>query len=816
MTAAASSPPPDQQPRDRQPPAGTPDAGTSDAAGETARERENGVEQDAVGRRYARLDDLRRRTAQELTAVRRSETTGTHQNRSERDSFAALHESRLAQLDAVEDRLVFGRLDLGGGETRYVGRLGLADETQQRLLVDWRAPASEPFYQATAARPSGVVRRRHLSLRGRAVTGLEDDVLDAEGLEALGLEALGGEGALMSALGAQRTGRMGDIVATIQAEQDAVIRSPADGVLVVQGGPGTGKTAVALHRAAFLLYAHRERLARSGVLVVGPSPVFLRYIEQVLPSLGENGVLTSTAGQLFPGVDARASDRPAVARLKGDDRWLEVLRRAVAARERVPARAQRLDVEGTTVTLTPRAVARAVERARASGEPHNEARTGFVRDLLLHLADLVARAQGNRLEPEDRPAVVADLRGARDVRRALNLAWMPLSPQKLLGDLLTRPHRLAEAADGVFSPAEQALLVRGVEAPWTVDDVPLLDEAAEVLGDDESGAAASAAREADRRREEALSVARDVLSSGAGETSVEGFTASAEDLAARQSDVGGPALTVAERAAGDRTWVFGHVVVDEAQELSSMMWRLLVRRCPTRSMTVVGDLAQTRSAAGASTWEEVLDPFVEGRWRLAELTVNYRTPRQVMDAAAAVLAVTGAPGRTPTSVREGEGPPVLTTVPGDAAERDQVLREVVADEAARVAGGRLAVLVPPERLAGAVAALGSSLPGPGGPLRVTSGPGALDSPVAVMTVADAKGLEFDGVVLLDPAGVLGGPDAEDPRAGAHDLYVAMTRPTQRLHVLAPPGLDPAVADAIRGSRPGRGVEDLTGATTGGR
>ncbi|MEJ5945254.1 AAA family ATPase [Pseudokineococcus basanitobsidens] len=767
---------------------------------DVARERERGREQEAVEERYARLDDLRRRTRAELVAVRRSETTGTHQNRSERDSFAALHEGRLAQLDAVEERLVFGRLDLAGGERRYVGRLGLADTAQQRLLVDWRAPASEPFYQATAARPGGVVRRRHLSLRGRSVAGLEDDVLDAEGLDDLGLEALGGEGALMSALGAQRTGRMGDIVATIQAEQDAVIRSPADGVLVVQGGPGTGKTAVALHRAAFLLYAHRERLARSGVLVVGPSPVFLRYIEQVLPSLGENGVLTSTAGQLFPGVDARGSDRPAVARLKGDDRWLEVLRRAVAARQRVPDRPQRLDVEGTAVTLTPRAVARARERARGSGQPHNEARTGFVRDLLLHLADGVARAQGNRLEPEDRPGVVADLRASRDVRVALNLAWMPMSPQKLVGDLLTRPHRLAEAAEGLLSAPEQALLLREPGDPWTVDDVPLLDEAAEVLGDDETGASAAAARADDRRREEALSLAREVLDSGAGETSVEGFTASAEDLAARQSDLGGPALTVAERAAQDRTWTFGHVVVDEAQELSPMMWRLLVRRCPSRSMTVVGDLAQTRSAAGASTWGEVLDPFAAGRWRLEELTVNYRTPRQVMDAAAAVLAVTGAPGRTPTSVREGEGPPVLTTLPDAAAERATLLRAVVEDEAARTAGGRLAVLVPPGRLAEAAGALGEAVAGPDGtPLPVATGAGALDRPVAVMTVAESKGLEFDAVVLLDPAGVLGGPDAEDPRAGAHDLYVAMTRPTQRLHVLAPAGLDADLAGAITGA-----------------
>ncbi|ROP45993.1 HelD family protein [Pseudokineococcus lusitanus] len=778
----------------------TTDATPSTAApAEADRERETAAEQTAVAARYARLDDLRRRTADELAAVHRSESTGTHQNRSERDAFAALHEARLAQLQAVEDRLVFGRLDMGDGETRYVGRLGLADEAQDRLLVDWRAPASEPFYQATAARPAGVARRRHLSLRGRDVATLEDDVLDAEGVEARGLTALGGEGALMAALGAQRTGRMGDIVATIQAEQDAVIRADAKGVLVVQGGPGTGKTAVALHRAAYLLYAHRDRLARSGVLVVGPSPVFLRYIEQVLPSLGENGVLTSTAGRLFPGVDARATDRPAVARLKGDERWLAVLPRAVAARQRVPAGPQRLDVEGTTVTLQPRVVARARDRARAGGEPHNDARAGFVKELLLHLADAVGRAQGNKLEAEDRPAVVADLRASRDVRVTLNLAWMPMSPQKLLGDLLTRPHRLLEASEGIFTDAERALLARSVDAPWTVDDVPLLDEAAELLGDDAHGDAARSARASEKAREEALAYAQDVIESGAGTTAVEGYVASAEDLAERNVDGGGPSLTVAERAAGDRTWVFGHVVVDEAQELSPLMWRLLVRRCPSRSMTVVGDLAQTRSAAGASAWGEALDPFAEGRWRLEELTVNYRTPRQVMDAAAAVLAVTGAPGRTPDSVREGEGPPVLTELPAPGAAREALLRDVVVDEAARARGGRLAVLVPPARVQEVAAALVGRVTGPdGAPLTVSTGATALEDPVVVMAVADSKGLEFDSVVLVEPAELLDGPEGEDPRAGAHDLYVAMTRPTQRLHVLASPDLDPALARALVG------------------
>ncbi|MCU1676732.1 MAG: family ATPase, partial [Frankiales bacterium] len=319
-------------------------------------------EQAFVSRLYARLDELRARADDALRRVRLTPATGTHANRSERDSFASLHENRLEQLLAVEDRLCFGRLDLLGGDARYVGRIGLSDDSQTQLLVDWRAPAAETFYQATAADPRGVVRRRHLTTRGRSVTGVEDEVLDMDGIHAI--SGLSGEGALLAALNANRTGRMRDIVATIQAEQDRVIRAPLDGVLVVQGGPGTGKTAVALHRAAYLLYTHRERIADRGVLIVGPNRAFLRYIEQVLPSLGETGVVMASAGELYPGVTALRDDEPAVARIKGDRRMADVIAAAVRARQRPPAADVRLDVDGSTVTLRRSAVEGAIGRAQ--------------------------------------------------------------------------------------------------------------------------------------------------------------------------------------------------------------------------------------------------------------------------------------------------------------------------------------------------------------------------------------------------------------------------------------------------------------------
>ena len=531
-------------------------------------------EQSYVDLLYARLDLLRARTADELAGVRRVGPSGTPQNRSERDAFATLHEQRLAQLEAVEDRLAFGRLDLQGGARRYIGRLGLSDAEQTQLLVDWRAPAARTFYQATAAAPHDVVRRRHLSTRGRRVVGVEDEVLDLAAIGDGDRDNLAGEGALMAAVGAHRTGRMGDIVATIQAEQDSVIRDDLAGVLVVQGGPGTGKTAVALHRAAYLLYTHRDRLARAGVLLVGPNPLFLRYIEQVLPSLGETGVVMSTAGELFPGVSAVEETRAEVAAVKGDLRMAQVLARAVRARQRVPDEPRKIVVEGTTLELRPETVAAARDRARRTRKPHNTAREGFLRDLLDHLAGELATALGSGLDGDSRPDLLEALRDSRDVRRELNLCWMPLSPTRLLADLLADPDQLAAAAPDL-RPAQRALLGRDRATPWTVADVPLLDELAELIGDDDVRRPARPRPRPARSGPRTWRTRRRCCATSAPRS---GRSRRADRRPVRRHRV--RRLTVAERAETDRTWAYGHVVVDEAQELSPMMWRLLMRRVP--------------------------------------------------------------------------------------------------------------------------------------------------------------------------------------------------------------------------------------------
>jgi DNA helicase IV len=732
-------------------------------------------EQAVVDTMYIRLDTLRGTTANRLRDVRLAGAQGTHQNRSERDAFATLYEDRAAQLDAVEDRLVFGRLDLSDGATRYVGRIGLTDAEHRSMLTDWRAPAAEAFYRATALHPGDVRRRRHLVTKGRSVTGLEDEVLDLD--TEIDADALSGEGALLAAMAQGRTGRMTDIVATIQAEQDRIIRSDLSGALVVQGGPGTGKTAVALHRAAYLLYAHRRLLERSGVLVVGPSSAFLRYIDQVLPSLGETGVVSTTVGDLIPGIRATAVDEGQVARLKGLLLWRKIVRRAVRARERVPERETEVRVEGHDFVIRPKDVSDAIARARRTHKPHNLARAAFVRDMLDRLTDQYRDFTGAPLSGEDRASVFEDLRSDRDVRVALNIAWLPITPEKLVRDLYAKPHRLAEAAPELTA-RERRLLFREPDAPWTESDVPILDEAYELLGEDDSLALAEARnREAERARE--VEYARNVLSTtGAGDGLVD-----AETLASRFA-ASGPSLTTAERAAGDRAWTYGHVVVDEAQELSPMAWRALVRRVPTRSMTIVGDVAQTSSAAGARDWDRMLTPLLRDGWRLAELTVSYRTPSTVADTAQRVARAAGLPVSDLRAARDVEDSLVaVRTAPGPDGLPDD---DAVVTEALRLVkdlvgpdAGRVAVVAPSAAVGRLAEAVAAALPGAVGATEAArlGAQRPEDAQLTVLAPRQTKGLEFDAVVLVEPAAVAEGA------GGTSDLYVAMTRPTQRLVVV---------------------------------
>ncbi|GAA1960895.1 AAA family ATPase [Catenulispora subtropica] len=785
-------------------------------------------EQQYLNLLYARLDALRVRAGDQLAGVLRTEHGGTQQARTERDTFATAGAGRLAQLDAAEEGLCFGRLDLDSGERRYIGRIGILDDDGdfEPLLLDWRAPAARPFYVATSAAPQGVRRRRSIRTRFRTVVGLDDDVLDLDVAVDGEDSGLVGEGALLAALTAGRTGRMRDVVETIQAEQDHAIRSELRGVLVVQGGPGTGKTAVALHRAAYLLYTYRERLVKRGVLIVGPNPTFLRYVSHVLPALGETSAVLATVGELFPGVRASRVDAPEVAEVKGRAVMADLIAGAVRARQRVPEDALEVVYEGVKYRLERETCVAAREAGRTAHRLPNFGRRAFAEHIIdalagqvvdrlnddphrqetLALVNLIAAelgeepadmADGVFLGREDRTRVAEALAEEPSVQEALDWLWPQLTPQRLLAELFATPELLREAADEaaglagaadgapVLTDAELDLLLR-TPGGWSAADIPLLDEAAELLGDVDTAAAARRAEAARRARiayaQGALEVAEGSRSIDLEDPREEIVTAvdlvSAEMLAERFEEE--DARSVAERAMADRTWTFGHVIVDEAQELSPMAWRLLMRRCPARSMTLVGDVAQTGDPAGAASWAEMLAPHVEDRWRLAELTVNYRTPAEIMAVAAEVLRRID-PGLTPPrSVRSsGEEP---RRVPVPAAELVERVAELAAREDAALAAGtgtdggdtgRLAVLAPAELAADVAAAVAAKLPDAG----FGQDPD-LERRTVVLPVRQAKGLEFDTVLVVEPDAVA----AADPH-GENDLYVALTRATRRLVIV---------------------------------
>jgi DNA helicase IV len=727
-------------------------------------------EQAYVSMLYGLLDMARQRSETALREVHgRGGAGGTFAARIEREVSASEQARRLSQLNGVERGLCFGRMDDTADHTFYIGRIGLHDDEYEPVLIDWRAPAARPFYAATPNDPAGLVRRRHLYTRGRTVVGLDDEVFDLDRMSEADRRGLVGEAMLLASVRRGRTGRMSDVVATIQAEQDRVIRSALAGVLVVQGGPGTGKTVAALHRAAFLLYTHRRTLERRGVLIIGPNATFLRYISQVLPSLGETDVVLSSLGELFPGVRATGEDSPAAAVVKGDLRMVKVLRAAIAGRQRVPRGSLEVVADNVTLEVPAGVCERARARARALHKPHNVARRLFVTEMLDALARSEAEVLGrpfSDLDGGDLPHIRARLWDEEPVRKALDELWPFLTPQQLLAGLFGEDGALRQAAADLDAAEREALLRSGRTGEWTVADVPLLDEAAELLGEDDSAEKAMRrAAEREQRAEERYAEGVLEMTGLAGQGFVDAAT-----IAGRHRDTG-PELTTAERAAADRSWAYGHVIVDEAQELSAMAWRMVMRRVPTKSLTVVGDVAQTGNAAGAHSWGEMLDRYVKDRWRQERLTVNYRTPAEIMTVAVDVLAAVLPSEQPPESVRaEGSAPRAIRATGGTLAAEAARMAGAELAELAAEGEGKLAVITATARLAELARAIPQAAAG--------NLADALDAPAALLTVAQAKGLEFDRVVLVDPAGIV----AQSPNGG-HDLYVAITRATHRLTVI---------------------------------
>ncbi|MFR9774828.1 HelD family protein [Micromonospora sp. MS34] len=700
---------------------------------QTTLEREIAVEQRHLDRVYARLAELRRAAAEAEREGYRLARVGNFGALVERDAMVFHAAQRRHVLDAEHEGLVFGRLDLRTGQVLHVGRLGVRGEQAETLVVDWRAPAAAAFYQATPAEPMGVVRRRTIQSSAEKVTRIEDDLLDPE--SAPPDLAVVGDGALLATL-SRATGRgMRDIVATIQREQDEAIRSPGNGVTIVSGGPGTGKTAVALHRAAYLLYSDRARYAGGGILVVGPSGVFVEYIASVLPSLGEETATLHSLGSLFPGMSATRTDPPEVAAVKGSLRMRRVLERAV--RDAVPGAPTelRLLYRGELLRLERAELDAIRDRALPRGARRNEVRrVGF--DAVL--AALYAQARTLRVgRLPEQPAFEDEIIERPEFREFLKAWWPRLHPRHVLG-WLARPERLRRYAGGVLSGAEIRLLAgayRSLDTEGlTIADVALLDELDALLG--------KPVRRPKPRRDPFQ------LAGGVRELSTYADRQRAARAAAR------------ERPEDYRD--YAHVVVDESQDVSPMQWRMIGRRGRLASWTVVGDPAQTAWTGDPQELTRARDQALGRRRRYRyELTTNYRNSAEIFAVAAAEIRRLYPDLALPTAVRSTGVAPIERTVPAAGLPDATV-------EAARTlldaVEGTVGVISPVPRrdeVAGWLGDLG------GGRLQV-------------VTSLQAKGMEYDGVVLVAPSEI-----RADPGSGVRTLYVALSRATQRLVTLDP-------------------------------
>jgi DNA helicase IV len=686
-------------------------------------------EQAYVDHAYACLERSREDAwrLRDLTEVGRG---GTHQARYEAEVFEGAISQRLTRLELGDAALVFGRIDRfveGGIESFHIGRLAVADEEREPVVVDWRAPVAEPFYRATGRHVMGLARRRHFAVKGRLVLGLEDELF-GEGHLGVGPEApegLRGYSTLLAALERGRTGTLGDIVATIQAEQDEIIRSPQAGVLVVQGGPGTGKTVVALHRAAYLLYTHRFPLEDQGVLVIGPNRLFLRYIEQVLPSLGEAGVEQVVLSDLVPDVRFGAKDRSLTARVKGDVRMAEVLAKAVRDRERPLKHDLVLPFGLGHLRLRAEDSDRIVRDARRRYRRHNAARKFVEGEVMSALAASARDGNATVEQVRDR------LRHTDDMRAALERMWPQLTPAELLNDLFGSA-ALLKLAGSKWLAEDEYLALRRERAHdphdqvWSDVDAPLLDEARALLGPKPVKGQRSANRNPD----------------------------------------GTPAPI------DDEIRTYGHIVIDEVQDLSPMALRMAARRSLNGSMTVVGDLVQATGEHAASSWDDVLAHLPDRKPpRVVGLSVGYRIPETIMELADRV-AEQALPGlRSPRSVRPGENPPQMVPASAEglvAAIAGQIRR--LQDD---LGDGVVAVITPDSMADEVLAALADHGIEAGQASRV-----GLEQPVTVVPVGLVKGLELDGVIVVEPARIV-----REQVQGLRALYVALTRATRELAVV---------------------------------
>lgn len=731
-------------------------------------EREVAREQGFVDRVYVQLQDSAEAARQLAREGHDRGRLGHEGGLVERDAMVFQAAKRIAQLDAAHEGLVFGRLDLRhdlDSHPRYIGRIGLRDANRDSLLIDWRAPAAAVFYQATAAEPHQVVRRRVLRCTGPRVIGVEDELLDSEAhadLEAQGVELpIVGEGALMAQLSRARDRSMHSIVATIQAEQDKAIRAPSKGVTAISGGPGTGKTVVALHRAAYLLYTDRRRYESGGVLIIGPSGVFMRYIERVLPSLGETAVALRSLGEVVDGVRATRHDEPAVADVKGSERMAELIRRT--ARQQAPGSPTEFRVfwRDDTIRLDRGLLGRVRRQLMSQGHNSHGRRNRQLPRVAPTLLDTMWRqVRGERGRERGREAFDDEMLSNQAFVDFAVAWWPPLDAREVLS-WLRDPETLARVGEGLLSAEEQRLLTKSWsgDGSLSVEDIPLLDELRYALGD--------VPAKVEDERDDPMALIE-------GAVDLQELTTASD----REYAPSGRAWTPPTYRIEDDA--FAHILIDEAQDLTPMQWRMVGRRGRAASWTIVGDPAQSSwpvpaesAAARAAALEgKALHEF--------HLSTNYRNSSEIYEYAAAYAERVGLDADLPTAVRStGVEPQVITGVPDlEAATRDAVV-----DLAGRVAG-TVGVVVPVARRSEVNAWLASW---PELAADAPSARDAVDSSVApsgsdrvvVLTGLDTKGLEFDGIVVVRP-----GEIEQESATGRATLYVVLTRATQLLTTIS--------------------------------
>jgi DNA helicase IV len=719
-------------------------------------EREVAHEQGFVDRVYEQLESAGKAAQQLAREGHDRGRLGHEGGLVERDAMVFQAAKRIAQLDAAHEGLVFGRLDLQhelDPEPRYIGRIGLRDANMDSMLIDWRAPAAAVFYQATAADPQRVVRRRVLRCVGRSVAGVEDELLDAEALERSGVDLpIIGEGALMAQLSRARDRSMHSIVATIQAEQDEAIRAPSKGVVTISGGPGTGKTVVALHRAAYLLYNERRRFETGGVLVVGPSGVFMRYIERVLPSLGETAVALRSLGEVVDGVRATRHDEPAVADVKGSARMAELMRRT--SRQQAPGSPNEFRIFWYDSNLVlDRGTLGRVRRQLMSHGRRNRQMPRVPAALLDAMWRQVRTERGRE---RGREAFDEDLLGNDDFLDFALAWWPPLDAQTVLSWLRDQ-ELLARVADGLLTPEEQRLLTKSWvgNGSLSVEDVALVDELRYALGD--------VPRRAEDERDDPLT-----LIEGAVDIQ-ELMTAADREYAPTGRAWAPPTHSIDDDA-------FAHVLVDEAQDLTPMQWRMVGRRGRTASWTIVGDPAQSSWPTPAESAAARAEALEGKQHHEFHLSTNYRNSAEIYEYAALYAERVGLDADLPTAVRSTGKEPVEITGSGDI---EAATRQAVGDIAGRVSG-TVGIVVPVARRSEVNAWLASwpefadDAPGAKAAVDSSVAPSGEDR-IVVLTGLDTKGLEFDGIVVVRPQEI-----EDESVTGRSTLYVVLTRATQLL------------------------------------